>query len=289
LFVVCCLLFVVCCLLFVVCCLLLLLVFVLMLLFRFLFVFLAIAVLRCDSRPGDVEVIVSDEAGQRLSVQPQQLSWEKKTAPSSQVLSIDINQQFQTIHGFGGSFLRSGALTLNQLPLEKQDEVLKKLFDPEEGAGFTVGKVPIGACDYCPLTASPNETRWWSYRKNPLEPFSLGPDLEEPGGTVPYVMRAVQYIQQSKTPLWLQSTIDYPPRWMLEGDLPGATVNPLFYGPLAQYYLDFVQHFEDASGVPIHYLSLFNEPIDSYTNITTAAIGDLLVNHVFPTLSEAGS
>ena len=69
---------------------------------------------------------------------------------------------------------------------------------------------------------------------------------------------------------------------MLEGEYPGATVNPQMYDELAHYYLDFVQQFEEASGVPIHYLSLFNEPIESYTNMSVGAIGSLLVDNVAP-------
>ena len=256
---------------------------------HFLWCFLCLfgVVFVCDAsnQPGNVEVIVSDESGLRLSPLSHSLSWEKNAPPPQQnYLSINIDKRYQTIHGFGGSFLRSGALTLNTLPEEKQEDVLESLFDVEKGAGFSVGKVPIGACDYCPLTSSSNETRWWSYREKPYHPFSLGPDLEEEGGTVPYVSRAAKYINKNnnKNTLWLQSTIDYPPGWMLEGDLPGATVNPRFYEELAQYYLDFTQQFETGSGVPIHYLSLFNEPIESYTNMTVSQIASLLVDHVSP-------
>lgn len=83
-------------------------------------------------------------------------------------------------------------------------------------------------------------------------------------------------------PLLLQATMDYAPVWMLKGELPNATVDPQHFGDLAQYYLDYAEQFRMHAGFPLYYLSLFNEPKDSYTFISTEEIARLLVEHVGP-------
>ena len=50
---------------------------------------------------------------------------------------------------------------------------------------------------------------------------------------------------------------------------------------LAHYYAKFVTEYAK-HGADIQYLSLFNEPIDSYTVITDNEMANLLGNHVGP-------
>jgi O-glycosyl hydrolase len=249
---------------------------------------------------SSARVYVSNLAGFRLQ-HVATLEWHSSCA-SVQAMVL-LNKTFQPVDGFGGSFLRSGALALSVLEEHEQEKVLKALFHPEEGAGLSVGKVPIGACDYCVLSFEQNvsrkkkknkkknliilfKTTWWGYRENRSLPFSLGPDLELPGGTIPYIRRARQHMKDA---LLLQATMDYPPEWMLLGALPNATVNPAFYGELARYYLDYSKEFSKHAGFALRYLSLFNEPKDSYTYISTEEIADLLVNHVGPLFRSQSS
>ena len=100
----------------------------------------------CSLTPA--AVYVSSTAGLRLE-KVGELHWRHAAAAAAGPrLRVDVSRRFQQMDGFGGSFLRSGAIVLNKLPLHKQEEVLKHLFHPEVGAGLSVGKVPIGACDY---------------------------------------------------------------------------------------------------------------------------------------------
>ena len=229
------------------------------------------------------ELFLSDFDGARLRSVP------ISSSCSSSSIAIHVNSEevFQEFDGVGGSFLRSGALSLSRLSKDIQDEVMEKLFSPTDGAGLSVGKIPIGACDYCPLTDAVNDTTWWGYWEDPKKSFSLGPDLQDPGGTIPYVKRAQRIMKEA---LWLQATMDYPPSWMLTDPsrtLPKANVDPLYYGELARYYRMFADEFEKASGFPLRYISLFNEPSDSYTYITGSEIADLLRKHVGPAFTNS--
>ena len=49
---------------------------------------------------------------------------------------IDDQATDQTIAGFGASLLESGLICLNDLPAEKQEAVLRTLFDPVQGQAF---------------------------------------------------------------------------------------------------------------------------------------------------------
>lgn len=244
--------------------------------FLFIVTVIAVSIGEISTFPSAVEVVVSNGAGKRLQ-RAGVLEWRQGFSGPRGVV-VDRSRQYQRIDGFGGSFLRSGALALSTLPPVMQDKVMDALFDPIHGAGLSVGKVPIGACDYCPISAT--NMSWWSYRDKPSDSFSLGPDLLEPGGTIPYIRRAAS---RMLTPPLLQATLDYHPDWMLfAGKLPQATLNPKYYPEAAQYYLDYATEFARHAGFPLEYISFFNEPHDSYTWITLPENAEFLVNYVGP-------
>jgi len=57
--------------------------------------------------------------------------------------------------------MEAGLITLNTLPSEKQEEVLRALFDLENGAGYTAMKTPLGGTDF--QSAGP----WFTYDDTP--------------------------------------------------------------------------------------------------------------------------
>ena len=64
----------------------------------------------------------------------------------------------QTIEGFGGCFNEKGWQALSVLDDAGRRDVMRRLFDPIEGLGFTVCRVPIGASDYALDRYTLNET-----------------------------------------------------------------------------------------------------------------------------------
>jgi glucosylceramidase len=230
-----------------------------------------------DARPSLITVYVSNNKGLRIA-KATSIDWYHGTVPTNR-MEIHIGTRvFQEVDGFGGSFLRSGAITLAKLDEKDQESVLRMLFDPITGAGLSVGKVPIGACDYCPLSEEKSKL-WWSYRENQNDSFSIEHDLDPKFGTIPYIRRATQYMDKE---LWLQATMDFAPQWMIHGNRPRNHIQSKYYGELAQYYKSYALEFQKHAGFPIRYLSLFNEPVESYSNITISEISDLLSNFVGP-------
>ena len=53
---------------------------------------------------------------------------------------LDESVVHQEIAGFGASFLEAGMICLNSLDSQQQESVLRALFDPKDGAGFSAMK-----------------------------------------------------------------------------------------------------------------------------------------------------
>jgi len=222
-----------------------------------------------------VAVYVTSKAGDRITPKPAIRLVKAAGAPA---FKINDGAARQRIDGFGASILESGLLALNALPEAKQDAVLRALFDPATGAGFSAMKSPIAGTDF--MAAGP----WYTYADTPgdvgMKHFSIARDLG-PNGLITFIKRARQFGQ-----FVIQSPMDYPPDWMLFDVNKNQDVNPKYFDALALYYLRFVQEYEK-NGVHIDYLSLFNEP-GVYTKIPYTKIRDLLRDHVGPLFAKSG-
>lgn len=223
----------------------------------------------------EVTLHVSSLAGDRLSSRP---GPRFEAAPGPPDLRIEPAVTHQTMVGFGASFLEAGLVCLNALPATEQEAVLRALFDPVEGAGFSAMKTPLAGTDF--MSAGP----WYTYADTPgdvgMKAFSIARDLG-PNGLVTYIHRARQHGR-----FVLQAPMDYPPDWMLFDVEKRQDVDPRYYDALALYYLRYLQAYEE-EGIVVDYLSLFNEP-GIYTKIPYGEIRDLLRDHVGPLLAREG-
>jgi glucosylceramidase len=230
----------------------------------------------CPASAQEVRLYVTSRAGDRIAARPPVHFG--AAAGSAASFSTDEKVRDQEIAGFGASFLESGAICLNSLDAVNQERVLRALFDPEKGAGFTAMKTDIAASDE--MSAGP----FYSYDDRPgdigMKSFTIQRDLE-PNGLIPYIKRARTYGQ-----FVIQATMDYPPDWMVLDVNKNQDVNPQYFGALALYYLRYLQAYQKR-GILIDYLSLFNEPL-IYTKIPAEKIRDLLKNHVGPLFAKQG-
>ncbi len=229
----------------------------------------------------EVKVVVSSQAGDRLTLKPA-VHFQPQGTSSVPAYNIETGVMLQRMEGFGASFLEAGMICLRDLPPADQEAVLRSLFDPVKGAGFSAMKTPIAGTDF--MSAGP----YYTYDDTPgdveMKHFSIQRDLG-PNGVITYIKRARQYGK-----FVLQAPMDYPPDWMLRDVEKHQDVDPKYYDALAHYYLRYLQEYQK-QGVLIDYLSLFNEPrIDygGYTAISYAEIRELLKNHVGPLLEKAG-
>jgi glucosylceramidase len=225
-----------------------------------------------------VKVHVSSKAGDRLTPRAD-LQFADIKPDGGLTFRIDDSKKYQTIDGFGASIMEAGIITLNTLPADKQEEVLRSLFDPNKGAGFTAMKTPIAGTDF--QSAGP----WYTYDDTPgdteLQHFSVDRDFG-PNGVGTYILRAREYGK-----FVLQSPMDYPPDWMLYNAKRHQDIDPKYYPALAKYFVRYLEEYKKR-GITIDYLSLFNEPETVYTKITYPEIRVLLRDFVGPAVKQSG-
>jgi glucosylceramidase len=227
----------------------------------------------------DAQLYVSSDAGDRLAAKPD-VQFEPNHNQVDMDFRVSEDKTDQTMLGFGASFLESGLIVLNRMAADQQETVLRSLFDPDKGAGFSAMKAPLAATDF--MAGGP----WYTYDDTPgdveMKHFSIERDLGTTG-LITYIKRARKYGN-----FVIQSPMDYPPDWMLVNatDRKKQDVDPKYYDALAHYYLRYLQQYAK-NGIVIDYLSLFNEP-PGYTKIVFPEILPLLRDHVGPLLAKEG-
>src|SRR5215471_9992076 len=242
--------------------------------------FALILALACAGRPlafaQEARLIVSSRAGDRLAEKrPVRFT---PAASGRGIFRLDPSVTYQTMVGFGASFLEAGMICLNGLEQDQQEAVLRALFDPERGAGLSAMKTVIAGTDF--MSAGP----WYTYADEPgdveLKSFSIARDLG-PNGLVTFIKRARRYGS-----FVLQAPMDYPPDWMLFDVEKNQDIDPRYFDTLARYYLRYLREYEK-QGIIVDYVSLFNEP-GIYTKIPYEKIRDLIKNHVGPLFAREG-
>jgi glucosylceramidase len=157
----------------------------------------------------------------------------------------------QTIEGFGGAFNEKGWQALSALSDAGRRDVLRRLFDPIEGIGFTICRVPIGASDYALDRYTLNENAG-DYE---MSGFSIERDR---AGLIPYIKAAMEF--QPKLRLWASAWT--PPTWMKNNRTFDSGVfidDPKMYQAYALYLLKFIRAFR-AEGLPVEAVAIQNEP-----------------------------
>lgn len=183
-----------------------------------------------------MNLFVSSKAGDRISAKPE---LQFSDQPSTGVPTFEVNDatSYQKINGFGASLLEAGLVVLNTLPAEEQERVLRALFDPKQGSGFSAMKTEIAATDFQSAGA------WYTYDDTPgdtdLKNFSIARDLG-PKGMATYIKRARKYGN-----FVLQAPMDYPPDWMLFDVNKNQDVNPKYFPTLARYYVRYLEEYQN--------------------------------------------
>lgn len=233
-----------------------------------------------NSKNPVISVFSSSQDGDRLS-RKEEVMFVRDKKSSLPVISVNDSIKFQKIEGFGATFNEAGRICLNSLDGDAGDAVFKRLFDPDSGAGYTVMKSPIAACDFA--SAGP----WYSYCDTPgdtaLKTFSIERDLG-PNGLIPFIKKASEYGRFE-----IETTMDFAPDWMyvsLKKD--EKHIRPIYYSALARYYSKYIQAYA-ANGITPGYLNLFNEAENSwYSNVTYKAMGEMIKSHVIPQFRTDG-
>lgn len=119
-------------------------------------------------------------------------------------ITVNENQEQQDWHGFGGTFNEAGWEALSHLSEEDRDLAIRLLFDPVDGAAFTMARIPIGSSDYGLSRYSLND----SASPDPeMNNFSIERDRMH---LIPYIKAALAV----KPDLEMWGSPWSPPPWM---------------------------------------------------------------------------
>ncbi|MBN2194766.1 MAG: glycoside hydrolase family 30 protein, partial [Polyangiaceae bacterium] len=119
--------------------------------------------------------------------------------------SITVNPAttYQTWIGWGGAFNERGWQALQGLSADDQELAIKLLFSKTEGAGFTMGRIPMGASDYAVERYCYDDTA----NDYTMSNFTIAQDRQM---LIPYIRAALAV----KSDLYLWASPWTPPPWM---------------------------------------------------------------------------
>lgn len=181
----------------------------------------------------------------------EQVAPERGAATDAGTICLDPAVTYQELLGFGGAFTEAAAVTFYKLPPERQAEVLRAYFDPQQGHGYTMGRTHINSCDFSlgnyACDDVPGDVE--------LKHFSLARERQ---ALLPFIKAA---LSTAGAPLKLLASPWSPPAWMkTNGEMNhGGQLKPEYRAVWATYYCRFIEACAQ-EGVPIWGLTVQNEP-----------------------------
>ncbi|NBI27767.1 carbohydrate-binding protein [Chengkuizengella marina] len=205
-----------------------------------------------------VEVFITTPDQQKLLQKESDVQFSSNSGPAGITINVDEAIEYQEIDGFGASVTGSSAYLLNQkLNPSERTQILNDLFG-DNGIGLSFLRQPIGASDF----------NLFSYSYNDMPPGQTDPSLSN--FSIQHdevnIIPILQQITGINTDLKILGTPWSPPGWMKNGDsLHGGTLKPEHYQALADYFVKFIQAYED-KGLPIYAITVQNEPYHNTTS-----------------------
>jgi glucosylceramidase len=204
------------------------------------------------------------------------------TTESKAVISINPNEKFQTITGFGGSFTEASAYLLNKLSKENREKVLKAYFS-ETGANYSLTRTTIASCDF--------SLKNYTYAKVDndlaLEHFTIEDDKAD---IIPMILDAKAISKEGFN--IIASPWSCPP-WMKDNkSYVGGKLLPEYNDTFALYFSKYLQAYQK-EGVDIWGVTVINEPHGNGNNwestlFSPKEMTDFVQNHLGPKLENDG-
>ena len=199
-----------------------------------------------------------------------------------QSVFVDPSKAFQTVLGIGGALTDAAAETFYKLPRDRQQELLRAYFDPENGIGYSLGRTHINSCDF-----SSESYTYVREGDKDLKTFDIAHDLKY---RIPFTKEALAAAGKS---LILYASPWSPPAWMKSNNdlLHGGKLKPEYRSAWADYFVKFIKAYEN-QGIPLWGLTVQNEPMAAQKwescVYTAEEERDFVKNHLGPRLRKAG-
>jgi glucosylceramidase len=167
----------------------------------------------------------------------------------SNVIKLDPTTTYQEIIGFGGAFTESSAYNLLRINKQQREQAIKDYFDPEEGLGYTIGRVSIHGCDF-----SLNSYTYIEEGDTTLQTFDIGRDEK---AVIPLIKDAEKYAG----PIALLASPWSPPAFMKTNNsmIHGGELKDEYKQLWADYFVKFIEEYRKHE-LSIWGVTVQNEP-----------------------------
>ncbi|XP_075213714.1 putative glucosylceramidase 4 [Lycorma delicatula] len=196
---------------------------------------------------------------------------------------VNINNTFQKIRGFGGTFTDSFGISFNTLSYDTQENLLKSLFS-EDGIEYTMCRVVLGSSDF--------SVKNYSYiaKYDPsMKTFNLTED--------DYIYKIFQIrrsLNITKRKINLYGSAWSSPSWMKSNkNFFYGYLRPEFLQLYADYYIKILDAFRN-EGIEFWGLTTGNEPITLYIAKAIPSVSmfpeeqrEWIINNLGPALKKA--
>lgn len=227
----------------------------------FLFLFITVVNYSCSTNPDDQskDSTTTNEfwltnADKSVLFQKQSLSEKINTDASTQTITINENETYQSIDGFGCALTGGSAILLNKMSQANRTSLLKELFTADgSNIGISYLRISIGASDlsdhvfsYDDLSAGQTDTA--------MANFSLAPDKIDLIPVLKEILAINPNIKILGSP-WSA------PTWMKTNNSSiGGSLKPQYYSAYAKYFVKYIQQM-NAEGINIDAITIQNEPL----------------------------
>ena len=172
------------------------------------------------------------------------------------ILTLDKDEKFQTIDGFGAAITGAACYNLMKMSAEDRTEFLTRTYSVDKGFGFSYIRISIGCSDFSLSEYTCCDSRG-------MENFALTDEEYD------YISPVLKEIIAINPDVKIMGSPWTCPRWMKVRSLEdrteynswtGGQLNPEFYQDYAEYFVKWIQAFAD-NGIAIHAVTLQNEPL----------------------------
>jgi len=201
------------------------------------------------------------------------------------VITVDAEQKYQVMEGFGFSLTGGSAMLIGRLPAPDRNALLRELFLPDgDGIGISFLRLSIGASDL--------SERCFSYNDRPdgQSDFELAHfDIEAGDVEVIPLLREILAINPE---LNIMATAWSAPTWMKTNrSFRGGKLKPDCYVVYAAYLVKYLQAMQ-GRGITVHAITPQNEPLNQKNEpsmiMEASEQAEFIKNHLGPALQAAG-
>jgi len=199
-------------------------------------------------------------------------------------LTVNKDQTFQTIDGFGYTLTGGSADVINSLSATKRNALLQELFgNSENDISISYIRISIGASDLNASTFSYDDMPVGQTDES-LSNFSLEPDLNG-------VIKVLKDILAINPNIKILGSPWSAPVWMKDNNSTiGGSLKPQYYNVYAAYFVKYIQEMKNL-GITVDAITIQNEPQHGGNNpsmvMSATDQAEFIKTHLGPAFANA--